>query len=90
MGLQPATLLPVFLCEFYEISTLLQISETTGSRYFAKSMFLKISQNSYETPVLEYLFSKVTSLQPITSLKQRLQHGCLPVNFAKFPKTPFL
>ena len=68
---------------------MLQISETAGSRYFAKLMFLKISQNSDETPVLEYLFSKVTSLQPITLLKQRLQHGCLPVNFAKSPKHLF-
>ena len=50
--------------------------------------FIKILQNSEETPLLEYLFSKVMGLQPITLLKQRL--GCLPLNFAKFPKTPLL
>ena len=29
-------------------------------------------------------------LRPATLLKKRLRHGCFPVNFAKFLKTPFL
>ena len=35
--------------------------------------------------------NKVAGLRlPATLLKKRLQHNCLPVNFAKFPRTPFL
>ena len=30
------------------------------------------------------------SLKPATLLKKRLWHGCFPVNFAKFLRTPFL
>ena len=30
------------------------------------------------------------SFQPATLLKNRLCHRCFPVNFAKFPRTPFL
>ena len=30
------------------------------------------------------------SLRPATSLKKRLWRRCFPVNFEKFPKTPFL
>ena len=35
------------------------------------------------------LFNKVTGLNPATVLKKRLWHGCFPVNFAKFLRTPF-
>ena len=34
-------------------------------------------------------FNKVASLRPGTLLKERFQHGCLPVNFTKFLRTPF-
>ena len=35
-------------------------------------------------------FNKVAGLRPATLLKKRLWHRCFRVNFAKFPRTPFL
>ena len=35
-------------------------------------------------------FNKVAALRPATLLKKRLWNTCFPVNFAKFPRTPFL
>ena len=35
-------------------------------------------------PAPESLFNKVSGLQPTTSLKIRLRHKCLPLNFADF------
>ena len=34
-------------------------------------------------------FNKVAGLRPATILKKILWHRCFPVNFVKFPKTPF-
>ena len=34
-------------------------------------------------------FNKVVGLRPATLLKKMLWHRCFPVNFAKFPRTPF-
>ena len=39
--------------------------------------------------MLEFPFSKVASLQLGTLLKQRLQHGWIPMNFANFLKNTF-
>ena len=36
------------------------------------------------------LFNKVADLKPATILKKRLWHGCFPMSFAKFSRTPFL
>ena len=36
------------------------------------------------------IFNKVADLRPATLLKKSLWHRCLPVNFAKFLRTPFL
>ena len=35
-------------------------------------------------------FNKVAGLRSATILKKRLWHRCFPVNFVKFPRTPFL
>ena len=35
-------------------------------------------------------FNKVAGLRSVTLLKKRLWHKCLPVNFVKFLRTPFL
>ena len=35
-------------------------------------------------------FNKVADLRPWTLLEKRLCHRCFPVNFAKFPRTPFI
>ena len=38
----------------------------------------------------ESLFNKIAGLKPATLLKKRLLHrSTFPVNFAKFPRTPF-
>ena len=50
-----------------------------------KKVFLKISQASQETPVLESLFNKIVGFN-----KKMLQHRCFPVKFAKFLKVPIL
>ena len=34
-------------------------------------------------------FKKVAGLRPATLLKKRFWHRCFPVNFVKFPRTPF-
>ena len=48
-------------------------------------VFLKISQISQETLVLERLFNKVRK----NLAKKRLQHRYFPVKFAKFLRTSF-
>ena len=35
-------------------------------------------------------FNSVASLRPATLLKKGLWHRCFPVNFVKFPRTPYL
>ena len=47
-------------------------------RCSVKNMLLKISQNSQENTCVRVYF-----------LKKRLFHGCFPVNFVKFLRTPF-
>ena len=56
----------------------------------SKQMFLKISQVSQETPVLESLFNKVAGLNACNFVKNRLQHRCFAMKFVKFLITPFL
>ena len=46
--------------------------------------FLEISQNSQENSCARVSFWRKRLL------KKRLWHRCFPVNFAKFPRTPFL
>ena len=51
-------------------------------RNFAKFTGKHLSQSLF--------FNKVVAgLRPATLLKERLWHRCFPVNFAKFPRTPF-
>ena len=35
-------------------------------------------------------FNKIAGLRPATLLKKSIWHRCLPLNFAKFLRTPFL
>ena len=59
---------------------------------FLLTMVLAIKVIVYiqkETPVSESLFKKVTGLS-LQLLKIRLWHRCLPVNCAKYLRTPFL
>ena len=49
-------------------------------------MFLEIPQNSQEITIKK----RGSGLRPATLLKKRLWYRCFPVNFVKFPRTPFL
>ena len=52
--------------------------EAAARRCSVKKVFLKISQNSQKTPVLDSLFNKVEGVY------LKLEHSCFPLNFAKF------
>ena len=75
------------------------IKEVIVRRCSLEKMFLEILQNSQETTCTRVPFliklqacarvSFLTKL-PATLLKKRLWHGCFPVNFAKYLRTPFL
>ena len=55
-----------------------------------KKVFLKISQKFTGKRMCQsLLFNKVAGPRPAALIKKRLWHGCFPVNFAKFLKTPF-
>ena len=41
-------------------------------------------------PCQSLFYNKVAGLRPATLSKKRLWHGCFPVNFSKFARTPFL
>ena len=47
------------------------------------------NEKKTKTSILN-LYSPESSNRPATLLKKRLWHKCLPVNFAKFLRTPFL
>ena len=53
-----------------------------GLRNFAKFTGKHLCQSLF--------FNKVTGLRPATLLKKGLWHRCFLLNFAKFPRTPFL
>ena len=54
-------------------------------------MYVEILQNSQEnTCARASFFNKVAGLRLATLLKRRLWQRCVPVNFAKFLRTPFL
>ena len=63
--------------------------------FFIFQMFFKIGalENSWiftgKAPVLESHFNKVVGLHTCNFIKNRLQHRCFPVTFAKFLITSF-
>ena len=61
-------------------------SELVVQRCFVKKVVLEISQNSQENTCARVFLS----LRPASFLKKRLWHRCLPVNFAKFVRTPIV
>ena len=58
--------------------------EEAVRRCSTKQVFLKISQNSQETPVQEQFLNNVPGLKTCVFIMKRHQHRCLSVNFAKF------
>ena len=53
-------------------------------------LFLKISQNSQENMCVTIFFLINLRLRSATFLEMRFQHRCLPVDFPKYFRTPFL
>ena len=53
-------------------------------------VFLEISQNSQENTCARVSFIIKMQVWPATLLKKRLWHRCLPVNFVKSLRTPYL
>ena len=54
-----------------------------------KTVLLKISQISQETTWARVFFlNNVAGLRPVTLLKKRLWHRCLPVSFVTFLRAP--
>ena len=44
---------------------------------------------NFAKPSRSLFFNKVAYLRPATLLKNRFQHRCFPVNFAKYLRTTF-
>ena len=53
-------------------------------------IFLRISQYSQKTPVLESFFNKVAGQKACNFIKKELQSRCFLVNVAKFLRATFL
>ena len=51
---------------------------------------LKVWNIHRKTPLLEYLFSKVASLEAYKFIKKRLQHRCVPMNVANLLRKLYL
>ena len=64
-----------FFCSYF--------SEAAVHRCNIKRLFWKSGKFHMKTLVLEYICDKVAGLHPVNWLKKRLQHGVIPVNFAK-------
>ena len=76
-----------FLTFFYHNNILLLCCNVKAS---VKKMFVKISQDLVENNSARvFFFNKSAGLRPATLLKKRLWHRYFPVNFVKFPGTPF-
>ena len=67
----------------------LSFIEASVGRCSSKQVFSKSSQILQEKLVLEPNFTKVAGLLCCNVVKNRLQHRCFPVKFAKFLRTPF-
>ena len=65
------------------------IFRSSQQRCFVKKGVLEISQNSQESTCFRVSFLIKLQVPPVTLLKKRLWHSCLPVNLAKFLRTPF-
>ena len=53
-------------------------------RFSIKNFFLKSSQNTQETSLLEPLFKNVAGLKACNFIRKRTQHRCFPINIASF------
>ena len=65
------------------------LSRSSHQRCSRKLAFLRILQNSLETPVLDSPFYKILGLRLASLLKKRLWYRCFPVNFAIYQELLF-
>ena len=68
------------------------IKEAVVWRCSVEKVFIDILQNSQENTCARVSFLtklQALGLRPATLLRKRLWHGCFPVSFAKFLRTPF-
>ena len=80
----------VMIQTFY-VLILLQSYRSSRPEVFCKKGVLENHAKFTRKHLCQSLFfNKVAFLRPATLLKKRLWHRCFPVNFAKFPRTPFL
>ena len=71
-------------------SFIITIFKKQSPEVFCKKRFSeKFCKIHRKAPVPESFFNKVDGMRAATLLKRRLWHRCLPVNFAKFLRTPF-
>ena len=63
------------------------IIEAVAQTCSVKKVFLEVSLNSQKNTCARVSF---LIKRPATLFKKKLWHGCFPVNFAKFLRTPFL
>ena len=81
---------PFLIKKFYFLVYIFEYIETVVRRSSVKKVFLEISLNSQENSCARvFFFNKVAGLRPVTLLRKRLWQRCLPVNFARFLRTPF-
>ena len=65
-------------------------SEAVTRRYSVKSVFRNFAKFTKKHLRQSLFFNKVAGFKTATVLKKKLWHGCFPVNFVKFLKTPCL
>ena len=82
--------MPVLISFMIYIFFDLEITEAAVQKCSVKKVSLEISQNSHEDTCDKFSFLIKLQARPATLLKKRICRRCLPVNFVKFLRTPFL
>ena len=81
---------PGYFCFLHQSLFIKQYPEAATGSILYKKVFLKISQNSKETPVPKpRCLIKLKAKKPATFFKKRLWHRCFQVHFAKFLTSVF-
>ena len=81
---------PGYFCFLHQSLFIKQYPEAATGSVLYKKVFLKISQNSKETPVPKpRCLIKLKAKKPATFFKKRLWHRCFQVHFAKFLTSVF-
>ena len=90
------SLLDVFSCLSKSWKKKIMLSSTCRSSHQRCSVRKGVLRNfakfsgKFLCQIIFLIKLQVSGLRPATLLKKRLWHGCFPVNFVNFLKTPFL